>query len=164
MKKFLNFVVYSFINALLIFRSSATYAHDTFYGVSTARPQKIVNILIVCFSIINIFSAFILSTIFFKRKFKKFDYKSNYKKFKEKDKIKVTFIDKNGKIVTKRCRITSIDGKKIVFEDKTNTYKCTPSDIKSIKKKSKTVIALIIMFFLSLIALLMAKVVDYAIR
>ncbi len=72
-----------------------------------------------------------------RQKLKKFDYRSLYPRLQPLDKIKITFIDENGKTITKCARITSIDGQKIVFENKKAHYECNSSNIKNIIKKSR---------------------------
>ena len=64
---------------------------------------------------------------------KEFDYKSDYKKFRSGNVVRITFID--GKMpITKIAQIISIDDKKISFEDKENIYECIPKEILRIKK------------------------------
>ena len=83
----------------------------------------------------------------------KFNYKSDYKKFKPNSKVKITFMDGKNE-VTKKVRIISIGEKAISFEDKETVYECTPSEIKNIKKSRKILISIIIFgIFLLLITL-----------
>ena len=65
---------------------------------------------------------------------KKFNYISDYKRFKPKNKVKVTFLD-DGKIVTKNVEILAINDKNISFKDAKYTYKCNSAAIKNIRKR-----------------------------
>ena len=78
---------------------------------------------------------------------KKFDYLLDYKKFKPKDKVKITFIE-DKKEITKKGRIISIDAKGISFENKGYIYEYTPAEIKNIRKRNKK---LLVIFFVFLI-------------
>lgn len=78
---------------------------------------------------------------------KKFDYLSDYKKFKPKDKVKITFIE-GKKEITKKGRIISIDAKGISFENKGYIYGYSPAEIKNIRKRNKK---LLVIFFVFLI-------------
>ena len=83
----------------------------------------------------------------------KFDYKSDYKKFKPEEKVKITFIDSE-KSVIKKVKIISIDAKKISFEDKENIYECVPSEIIKIKKSGKTIKNMILLLEIFLLTIL----------
>lgn len=106
-------------------------------------------ILIVLIPVIPIFS-------FLKNKFgkTKFDYNSEYQKFKSKNKVKITFMDGKEE-VTKKVHIISIDAKEISFEDKEVVYKCVAAEIKNIQK-SQNMRALIVVFEILLLLSLMS--------
>ena len=77
----------------------------------------------------------------------KFNYKSDYKKFKPNSKVRITFMDGKNEI-TKKVRIISIGEKAISFEDKETVYECTPSEIKNIKESRKIFITYFIWIIL----------------
>lgn len=66
---------------------------------------------------------------------KKFNYESDYKKFKTGDEVYITFVE-NKKNITQKVRILSINTKHIAFEDEENIYECTSEETICIKKVS----------------------------
>lgn len=147
MKKFFYFVIFIFINFFIQLFNKVVHANDltletiaqTAYGGNLYYEFKQVVWLGGIFSIIT------LGITSFVNKFKKtkFSYKSDYKKFNVKDKVKITFWD-GKKEITKKVQIVLIDAKKISFKDKETVYECLPSKIKNIRKRSKWITTLFI--------------------
>ena len=161
MKKIFYFVIAWGAASISQLWSSSTLAqYETFYGVSsyssTTRSVRILTTI----GIILLVPAMIAILI---KKFRKvkFNYKSDYKKFKPNDKVKITFIDENGKIVTKCCHITSISDKKIIFENKTDVYECAPSDIKNIQKWNRKIFILLITVIILATTSLLSTLYNY---
>jgi len=151
MKKILNFIFLGCVNTFLCLYSFTVYGsrlprgplhNDIFLGFYALM-------LLLC-----IISALSLSIMTLRQKFKRFDYKSEYQQFKPNDKIKITFINENKKVITKKCRISSIDSRKIVFANSKCSYECGPSDIKRINKRNTFFLVLKSIFFLSLFLVL----------
>ena len=83
----------------------------------------------------------------------KFDYQSDYKKFKNGDNVKISF--KDGKnTITKNVKIISIGSKKISFKDMETVYECTSSEIKDITKQKNYILHRICNMFICMFALL----------
>ncbi|MBR6412443.1 MAG: hypothetical protein IKS41_04715 [Alphaproteobacteria bacterium] len=68
---------------------------------------------------------------------KKFNYKSDYKKFNCDEFVRITFINE-GAIFTKNAQIILIDNEKISFVDKEDVYTCISSEILYMKKLKKS--------------------------
>ena len=154
MKKLFYFMIICFSNIFISLYSKIAYAGNewqSLYGVSVGRTFKNVRTLFYLLGIILILSWGIVSLY---KKFRKFDYKTSYLKFKPKDKVKITFVDE-GKVVTKKAKLISISSKSISFEDKENVYECVPSEIKNIRKRSKKFLITVLLIWL------IVSVVDF---
>ena len=90
---------------------------------------------------------------------KKFDYKSDYKKFNPKSEVKITFMDGKEE-VTKKVHIISINAKGLSFEDKENIYECTPAEVKNIQKRSKKILFLAVVTIVFLILIFTGKLIK----
>jgi len=166
MKKTLYFIVFSYINILVFLYNKAVYAQRYFATASTKyglqSPMFSIRSMFTA-SIIILFLIWVPLAVFTLIRFlirlsnrnkNKFDYKSEYQKFKPNAKVKIAFTDKNGKMVTKRCRIVSINDKEISFQDGNSLYECKSTDIKRIQKRKKT------LFFIVSCALVFILVVN----
>ena len=136
--------------------------HWLWASESSIKTFLNIRALIYVICVFSIFLLFICQfVLFLKDKFgkNKFDYKSDYKKFNSKDKVKISFLD-DGMLIRKKVQIISIDAKKISFEDKKCIYECVPSEIKKIKRYGKIFTAVIVRFEIFLLTIF----VDIGIR
>ena len=154
MKNFINFIGFCCVFAFLNLQATVAYATIPSRSFSdvihTLRPVGFL-IGIISFSLL-------LIIMLLKQKSKKFDYQSAYQKFKAKDKVKITFVNENGEINTKCCRIASISSHKIVFETTKEMYECIPSEIQNIQKSSKISSTLKIIFFIGIVLFLIGNI------
>jgi len=151
MKQVINVMCFSMSVGLSLF-SSTVYASPSRFTLS---PLQVIFLSARGLAaILGTILAIILLIASVKQKLKKFDYKSEYSKLKPQDKIKIKFMDTNGKLVTKRGRITTVNHQRIVFADKRSSYQCMATDIKKITRTSKIWAILKITFFVNIVVLL----------
>ncbi|MBP5344223.1 MAG: hypothetical protein J6Y85_04035 [Alphaproteobacteria bacterium] len=172
MKKLLYFVVFSCLNFLFYLYNKTVCAQD-FFTTATAKygvqPAAMTIRLALTASTLILLLIWIPLAVYGIIKFwikiccekNEFDYKSEYKKFKPKTKVKITFTDENGKTITKRCRIISINDKEISFQNKSYLYECKPADIKKIQKRSKHLLLFIIVSYLLVLVIIFNKIIAF---
>ena len=158
MKNFVYFIILFFLLNEKAHAEEGTFAVAS-YGMPRCGIGEKLSLIGGAFAFIALFIAFIKIIKHFKTT--KFNYETEYTRFKVGDKVKITFVTASGKVITKRCRIKEIDANKVILDHNKDLYECVARDIKNIQKYNNLLLTLILLSILFLLMGFAAKVVMY---